>query len=40
MDKNVAQPAPAAPISNPQGMIKIGSSTMFSKQPLMVPTLA
>ena len=34
------QPAPAAPILRPQGMMKIGSKAMFSRQPLMAPMLA
>ncbi len=40
MDKKVASPDPAAPMPSPQGMINIGSSTMFSRHPLMVPMLA
>ena len=40
MDRKVAHPAPAAPMSSPQGRMNRGSSTMFSRQPLMVPTLA
>ena len=40
LDRKVAKPAPAAPIPKPQGMMKTGSSTMFSRQPLMVPMLA
>ena len=38
--KNVASAAPSAFMSNPQGRMKMGSSTMFNRQPLMVPTLA
>ena len=40
LDKNVASPAPAAPILKPQGKIKIGSRIMFRKHPLMVHMLA
>ena len=40
MDKKVARPAPAAPMLSPQGMIKIGSSTILRRHPLMVPILA
>ena len=36
----VAQPAPAAPMSSPHGITSIGSSTILSRQPLIVPTLA
>ena len=40
LEIQVAMPAPPAPMSSPQGRMKMGSSTMFSRQPLMVPTLA
>ena len=40
LDRKVASPAPSAPMPSPQGRIKTGSSTMFSRQPLMVPMLA
>ena len=40
LDKNVASPAPAAPMPSPHGIMKMGSSKMFSRHPLMVPTLA
>ena len=39
-DRKVASPAPAAPMSNPHGSMKIGSSTIFKRHPLMVPILA
>ena len=40
MERKVASPAPAAPIPNPQGRIKIGSRIIFIMQPLIVPILA
>ena len=40
MLKNVARPAPAAPMFKPQGRMKMGSRIIFSTQPLMVPMLA
>lgn len=40
LERQVAQPAPAAPRFKPHGRMKIGSSTMFSRQPHMVPMLA
>ena len=40
LERNVARPAPAAPIFSPQGRMKMGSKSMFRKQPLMVPMLA
>ena len=40
MPRKVASPAPAAPISRPQGRMKIGSRIMFRTHPLMVPILA
>ena len=40
MERNVASPAPAAPILSPHGRMKMGSRMIFNRQPLMVPTLA
>ena len=40
LEMQVARPAPAAPISKPQGRMKMGSSTMLRRHPLMVPMLA
>ena len=40
LERKVASPAPAAPMFSPWGRMKMGSSTIFSRQPLMVPTLA
>ena len=40
LDRKVASPAPAAPRLKPQGRMKIGSSSILSTQPLMVPALA
>ena len=40
LERKVANPAPAAPMSNPQGRIKMGSRMMFKRHPLMVPMLA
>ena len=40
LERNVANPAPSAPMFRPQGRMKTGSSAMLSKQPLMVPMLA
>ena len=38
LDRNVAKPAPAAPIPKPR--MQMGSRMMLSRQPLMVPMLA
>ncbi len=40
MERQVAIAAPAAPRFSPHGKIKMGSSAMLSRQPLMVPMLA
>ena len=40
LERNVASPAPAAPMPKPHGRMNSGSRIIFKRHPLIVPTLA